>query len=216
MPGDKASEFPARIEKTKVILAEGADTYYFMFWAYQEFGASGIQVFDFRGVSNLRTYLKTFREIDGFANVESLIIARDAETDAGAALASVRAALADANLPAPAEAFTFADGKPRTAVMIFPGFDREGKDKQLANGMLEDLCLATVANDKLMQCVDDFLTCSTDVGEQLTHPKKSRLHAYLAGKNDFAGLKLGEATRAKAWNLAHKAVLPFKQLIQSM
>jgi hypothetical protein len=54
------------------------------------------------------------------------------------------------------------------------------------------------------------------IGESAQPPKninKSRLHAYLAGKVAFAGMKLGEATQSKAWDLDHESLSPFRETI---
>lgn len=209
------------IRESRVILAEGADAYFFLIWAYQEFGAKGIEVRDFGGNEQLRIRLRTFVNTPRFDQVQSLVIARDAETDGDAAFRRVAAALRAANLPVPTQPFEFCApdvGKPRTAVMIFPGFDADPLDsKHLAPGTLEDLCLGTLSKlDPILSCVDEYLECVRNQAKATPHPTKSRLHAYLAGRSEFAGLKLGEATKAKAWNLNHPSLAPFRRIIGEM
>ncbi len=60
--------------------------------------------------------------------------------------------------------------------------------------MLEDLCLAAVADDPAMSCVDEYFKC---LGQQQILQKefaipKARLHAFLASR-ERPGLRLGEA-----------------------
>jgi hypothetical protein len=210
-------EPPKSIKTPKVIAAEGADAMWFFVWAYQAFGAEDIQVLDFGGITDLKTYLATLRETPGFEQMKSLVVARDAETDAAAALSSVRDSLKDAGFPVPRQPFSFSEGRPRTAVLLFPGFVKSGVSKRkLVDGTLEDLCLSTVADDPLMTCVSELVQCARNVGEAVKYERKVRLHGYLAAKGELAGLKLGEATKAGAWDLEHPAMEPFKKVILSM
>ncbi len=211
---------PKPLQENRVILAEGADAYFFLIWAYQAFGAEGIEVRDFGGNEELRLYLQALKLDPNFENLRTLVVARDAEADAEAALRSVAGALADAGLPSPDEPFSFTTGAPgqlRAAIMIFPGHDASNDESRLANGTLEDLCLGTIApSDPTLACLEDYMACVSRLPNAPVHPKKARLHAYLAGKNDYAGLKLGEATRAKAWDLDHESLAPIKETILAM
>ena len=209
---------PEQIEESKVILAEGADAYWFLIWAYQAYGADGIEVRDFGGITELRDAIRALVLTPGFDQVRTLVVARDAELDADAAMMSVTSALADVGLPQPTKPFTFESGteeQPRTAIMIFPGFESAGSEGRALT--LEDLCLATVPDsDPVLSCVDEYLECVRARAGDPPDATKSRLHAYLSGKAGFAGLKLGEATKAKAWDLEHEALSPFKSIIQQM
>lgn len=60
--------------------------------------------------------------------------------------------------------------------------------------MLEDLCLASVADDPAMRCVDKYFRCLEEqnlVQKEIAIPK-ARLHAFLASR-ERPGLRLGEA-----------------------
>jgi len=207
---------PIEIKQTRLILAEGADAYYFMIWAYQAYGRTDIQVLDFGGIDDLRRFLSTLRLTDNFESVETILIARDAETDPRAAIASVRDTLLQAGLARPETPFSFTDTIPKVGFVLFPGFeDREGTRTYL-NGTLEDLCLSTVASDPLMPCVDTYLDCASNAGEDMRHRHKSRLHTYLSGKHGHAGKRLSEAARHGAFDWEHPRLLPFKQAIIEM
>ena len=213
---------PEQIEESKVILAEGADACWFLIWAYQAYHVTGIRVFDFGGIKEFSAFISAFVKTPGFDQVDSLVVARDAENDAEGAMASIANALAHAGLPKPTEPFTFASGaeeQPRTAIMIFPGFASPGSDRRdLTNGTLEDLCLRTLPDsDSVLSCVDEYLKCVRKILGETPDATKSRLHAYLSGKARLAGLKLGEATnRGKVWDLQHEALSPFKTVIEQM
>ena len=210
-------EPPGKIERPSVVLAEGADAFWFFVWACKAWQLSEIQVVDFGGVKELRPFLRNLRGgVPGSAEIASLVVVRDAEVDACGALQSVRDALEHAGFAVPARAFELTGDKPRTAVIILPGFGDSMDSSDLWGGTLEDLCLATVPKDPVLKCVNGFLDCAKDAGELLTHPKKAALHAYLAAKDDYAGLKLGEATRKGAWKLDHSALDRVRTTLQNM
>ena len=60
--------------------------------------------------------------------------------------------------------------------------------------MLEDLCLAAVADDPAMRCVDEYFSCLEDqsISQRESAIPKARLHAFLASR-ERPGLRLGEA-----------------------
>ena len=213
---------PEPIRESKVILAEGVDAKLFLTSACRAYGADGIEVRDFGGNAQLRPAIRALKLTTGFGQVRCLVVARDAESNADAAMDSVADALAHVGLPRPTEPFSFASGtdeeQPRTAIMIFPGSEAaDGERWVLKNGTLEDLCLATVPDsDAVLTCVDEYLKCVRKIPGDPPDATKSRLHAYLSGKAGLAGLKLGEVTKAKAWDLEHPALTPFKSIIQHM
>ncbi|MDY7009543.1 MAG: DUF3226 domain-containing protein, partial [Planctomycetota bacterium] len=127
------------------------------------------------------------------------------------AIASVKHALAKAELPVPNGPFEIAEGNPKTALVLFPGLDDSGN--LIQTGTLEDLCLTTVENQPMLDCVDAFLSCCKDVGADMRHRHKMKLHTYLAGHDKFVGKKIGEAAQAGAWDWDHSRMKPFKQLL---
>jgi hypothetical protein len=165
---------------------------------------------DFGGIKELTNFLLLLANDGSYDNVETIVIVRDAETDTKAATDSIQRSMELANMPVPQKPFEYTqDSFVKTAIMIFPGPEYE-------NGRLEDLCLLTVQIDPLLECVDDYLECAKDKGEPLPRIHKSKLHCFLAGKNDYAGLPIGLASREKAWNFDHPTLEPFKRIIQEM
>jgi hypothetical protein len=208
---------PVEIKETKLLLVEGADAYYFFIWACQAFGANGIQVLDFGGIKNLGQFLKQLPLLSGYENVESIVIGRDAEQNPEAAVKSVSGALKKARLPVPAKPFEFLSSAPRVAFMLFPGFviNEAGKER-LSAGTLEDLCLEIIEDPVTLGCVDHYVDCLLDSGQDVKHLHKTKVHAYLAGKSDFVGLKIGEAARVGAWNWNHSKLELFRGIITGM
>ena len=86
----------------------------------------------------------------------------------------------------------------------------------LSAGTLGDLCLEIVKDNTIFECVDQYLECLRSKGRKITRPHKTKLHSYLAGENDFVGLKVGEAFKARAWNWNHVRLKPFKDVLSAM
>ena len=215
MPISEPLGNPSAIERSKVIVAEGKDACLFLLWSFDAWGIDDIQLINFFGNHQLRKLLPSLKgPLPGSGSIQSLVVARDAEDNAAAAVDSATDALKAVGFDSPPGPFCLTEGRPRTAVIVFPGFQRDGTT--LAPGTLEDLCLATVVSDPLMECVEEYIDCARQNGEPLRHERKTRLHAFLAAKADYAGLKLGEATKAGAWNLEHAALRPFKRIIRAI
>lgn len=206
-----------QIDEEKLLLAEGVDVHRFLIYACRAYQRSDIQVISFGGNSELRTFLEVLKNLEGFSQVKALVIARDAETNVTSAIESVKSALGNIELPIPSEPFQFQqEGNTKTAFMLFPGLDG---NNHCQTGTIEDLCLATISEDPLLNCVNAFLECAKqnqEGDEKLKHQWKSRLYAYLAGKDDHAGKKLSQAAKNNVWNWEHDAMLPFQRIIQEM
>jgi hypothetical protein len=206
-----------QIDKEKLLLAEGADVHRFLIYACKAYRKSDIQVISFGGNSELRTFLEALTNLEDFSKVKTLVVARDAETNVTSAVDSVKSALENIELPVPSEPFQFQQGdSTKAAFMLFPGPDR---NNQCQTGTIEDLCLATISKDPLLSCVDAFLECAKqnqEGNEKLKHQWKSRLYAYLAGKDDHAGKRLSQAAKDNVWDWEHELMSPFQRIIQEM
>ncbi|MEK6725696.1 MAG: DUF3226 domain-containing protein [Deltaproteobacteria bacterium] len=208
---------PIQITEKKLILTEGRDTYYFCIWAYQAFNTTGIQVLDFGGIKDLNIYLKNLTLLSGYENIETIVIVRDAEIDSRAAVNSITSALKNANLSVPGKPCEFAGNAPKVAYVVFPGFTEDAEGNQsLLDGTLEDLCLELVKEDEIFECVNQYIQCLESKRQDVRRLHKTKLHTYLAGKNNFVGLKIGEAARVGAWDWNHVKLEPFKQVILGM
>jgi hypothetical protein len=206
-----------KIEKEKILLAEGADAYYFFIWACQAFDASDIQVMDFGGIDNLGPYLKTLKEISGYEDVKTIAIVRDAESNPDGAVKSIKNALKNNGFSVPGEPFVFTECSPRVAFMILPGFESDSRDRAvLSKGTLEDLCLWMTENDPIRECVTLYIDCLKGKNIKIARPHKTSLHSYLSGRNDFVGLKIGEAAKAGAWDWNHPKLSIFGETIKKM
>jgi len=167
-------------------------------------------VMDFGGINELTNFIKLLANDESYDNIDTIVIARDAEKDAKAAKNSIQTSMTEAEIPVPVKSFEYATNATlKTAFMIFPG----PKQK---NGTLEDLCLSTVQNDPLLECVNDYLECVKAKGENLPRIHKNKLHCFIAGKDESVGKPIGLAFKAKVWPPEHPALKPFKRIIKEM
>lgn len=206
-----------QIDEEKLLLAEGVDVHRFLIYACKTYGKTDVQVINFGGITELNLFLKTLVIMGDFSKVKTVVIARDAETNVTSAIDSVKSAFNNADLPIPPMPFEYSSvNSVKTAFMLFPGPDQHD---QCQKGTLEHLCLATVDGDPLLKCVDTFLKCAHENQEnndKLRQPWKSKLYAYLAGKDSHAGKRLSQAAKDKVWDWNHSAMTPFKKIIQDM
>ena len=217
MPSTETRLNQDEILVSRVLIVEGEDSLYFWARACKIFTQNPIQVFFFQGNGNLRRFLKTFAARAEFGIVESLAIIRDAETDPQAAIDSIKSSLQNANLPVPDSPFTFAEGTPRTAFLLQPGFATDAAGNRVyLTGTLEDLCLMTVEGDPCLNCVAQYIECIEGLNEPMRWRHKMRLHAFLAGKDSYVGAKIGEAAHQGAWEWNHVALESYRSLLAAM
>ena len=172
-----------------MLLVEGNDTLKFFEAALEKMNSTGIQILDFGGVNDLASYLGTLKMNSGFIQLaKSIAIVRDAESDAKAAFDSVRGSLQRVKLPVPRRPGVAVDGPPRVNVLILPDNTNPG--------MLEDLCLGSVADAPVISCIDEFFACVQERQGYIPGNKsKAKLRVFLASRKDPTKL-LGNALKA--------------------
>lgn len=205
-------------EGTKhLILCEGKDAEGFLneYLRQTVEQRSAIQVLDFGGNPDLRKSLKLLRVTPGFSNLCSLLIIRDAETNAQAAFDQVRFALKDYHFAMPKTQGEWEEGTPRTCFLLFPKFG-----KQIVPGTLEDLCMSILAEnnvDDVIGRMGTFLnTLQQDGVRDFSHPHKTKLHTYFSITNDFVTKNIGLAAKAGAFNWSHPDLDPLKDCLSKM
>lgn len=192
----------------RLLLGEGKEERVFFTSLLQAIGVPGIQVMSYDGKAKLRDSLNAVKVVSGFANLEVLAVTRDADADADAAFESVKSALVNAGLPCPSSPGGFSFGHPRVGVLILPPGE--------SHGMLEDLCLASVASDAAMPCVDEFMKCVQERASRTSgNPAKARIHAWLASL-ETPDRRLGEAAQAGCWPWDSPAFAPLRAFIQQV
>ncbi|TDJ67934.1 MAG: hypothetical protein E2O38_16860 [Proteobacteria bacterium] len=184
MPGTETLKQP------KQLIVEGKDDKIFFIYFLEHLRVDDIQVQVYEGKDNLGPFLKALLLTPGYDQCEVLGIVRDADDDPQAAFNSARTALQSAGLPEPPAPEMSTGDSPRVSVLILPNGNTAG--------MLESLCYAAVADDPVVPCVDEFLSC---VQERIDGPNplpKAQVGAFLATR-ESPGLQLGHGARKGYW-----------------
>jgi len=147
---------------------------------------------------------------------------RDADDSADNTFQSVIGMLNRHNQPAPkAPGEIICSEDIAAGVFIMPGNSEEG--------MLEDLCLSTVANHPVSVCVDAYISCLHDnlEHEETDMPKdpckyyfpknkaKAKMHAFLAGMNKFIP-SLGIAAKKGYFDFNSEILNDIKVFLQKL
>src|SRR5262249_28759450 len=148
---------PQRLSQPKLLIGEGREEVVFFTAFLKHLDLSDVQIADYGGKYQLRSYLRALQMRSDFAQVVALGVVRDADADAARAFQSVYDALRDTGLAVPGTPGEVAGVNVRVGVWIMPDGDKPG--------MLEDLCLEAVQNDPAMPCVDDYFMCLSHKGQ---------------------------------------------------
>lgn len=183
---------PIQIQEERLLIVEGRSAKEFFAALIRNMGRAGIQVEDFGGIRELQPFLKAVTLTPGFASkVISLGVVRDAEVDAAASFQSVSNALRNAGLTAPTKPLSPEGNNPQVSVLLLPD--------SATSGMLETLCLRSVANDPVMHCVEQYFQCIEQVGVVPSNLHKAQVQAFLASR-PVPGLLLGQAAHRGYWH----------------
>ena len=222
MPRKKKKILSIVIHKKHLILCEGKDEWRFLVRylnspALQEnpFFSEDIEALDFGGNEDLSAYLAALTLIEGFSDIVSLLVIRDAELDAQKAVHQVQSALRANSLEVPAAQGEWTNGTPKTCFLLFPALGTGEYP-----GTLEDLCV-TILDDTIAETpleeIDAFVEhLEQDQKRAFSHRHKTRLHAYFSVNDKFVSMKVGEAADAGAFNWFHPNLDPLKDCLSKM
>lgn len=184
-----------QITKPKLLLGEGIDDENFLRAIVKTVDATDIQVANYGGKNNLRSYLKALALIPGFDELESLGVTRDADGSYSSALQSVQDAIDAQNFMI------------KSVTFILPDCTN--------SGMLEDLCISTLSSGEA-QCIDQYLQCIDTVqGTLPTNLAKAKMYAWLAVQ-EKPEVGLGEAALNGYFDFNHPAFTSLKDFIRTL
>jgi hypothetical protein len=175
------------ISKPKVLAVEGKDDQFFFEALAKFLNLTDIQVVAMQGGFPLKAKIASVKNITTFEKtVSSFGVAIDANTDYKATLGSLKNALSSLGLAVPAGCLTSNGNSPKITIMLVPS--------GATNGMLEDLCLAALQSEPIMECINNYFVCLEKNGKNQRYPSKARIHVYLASLAE-SDLRLGEAAK---------------------
>ncbi len=177
--------------------------------------ANDFQVMDFGGNADLGQFLALLRNMEGYDRVASLLIVRDAERDADAAIREIESALRRQGLTVPEGPHRWRGDRPKVGYLLFPTCAAES-----APGTLEDLCLSILAetdSDAILADIQRFMDrLGADRGRTFPHEFKTKLHTYFSVTDDYVSLKMGESARAGAFDWASESLRPLREFLTEL
>ena len=205
-----------------LILCEGLDEWKFLVSYLNNAALSSwpelsriVQVENFGGNEQLSTKINLWSKAPGFENIKSLVVIRDAETNAAAAVQSINSAFRNAGLPEPKRPGIIEhDASLSTGFLLFPACSTE-----LIDGTLEDLCLSILeeSEPQILHEISLFMNgLSNDGLRTFPHEFKSKLHTYFSVTDDYVSFKIGEAADAGAFDWTSEKLQPLRDFLISM
>jgi len=179
------------IQEKKLLLVEGGDEKNFFQAFLKHLQIFHIQIASVGGKDQFANRFPRVVKVPGFSQLESLAVIRDADQDAQAAFQSVVYFIKKYGLTAPEKAEEFIQAKPSVGIFIMPGSSEQG--------MLEDLCLKTVAKHPAMKCVDQFADCVRQLPAPPKVMAKARAHAFLSAMPKLIE-SVGRAAELSYWD----------------
>lgn len=212
------------IVKHHLILCEGADEFHFLIaWLNSSvlkekdlFWSEEIQVLDFGGNEQLKPYISGLMRAEGFDQVKSILIIRDAEKDVDKAISEISTAIKENDLPLPREIGKWEGAELKVAYLLLPSLDNSP-----CPGTLEDLCANILSEnekpEKVLPMVESLL-CSLEELRLRTfpHKHKSKLHAYFSVTDKYVSAKVGEAAQWGAFDWKNDRLKYLEELLHQI
>ena len=208
-----------RIRAKHLILCEGRDAEEVLITYLNSDALSDVpafsndfQVMDFGGITDLTNFVKTLQNMEGFDQVESLLIIRDAERDSTKAIADIQSTLRKCNLAIPNAPHSWCGCSPKVGYLLFPTCDTS-----VQAGTLEDLCISILSEENSSAILYDIQDFMDDLGNKYNrlypHEFKTKLHTYFSVTDAYVSLKIGESAKAGAFNWNSDKLLPLKNFL---
>ncbi|OQY27913.1 MAG: hypothetical protein B6244_09190 [Candidatus Cloacimonetes bacterium 4572_55] len=211
------------IDKDNLLIVEGKDEIGFFEALLAHINAEDkVQIVPVGGKDQFKNEFPTLLESPNFSRVKSYGIVRDADDNADNTFQSVQGLLRRYDQPIPqASGEIISLNGVATGVFIMPGNSEEG--------MLENLCLKTVDDHPVSDCVDKYIDClhKTLEHREKNTPKdpntyyfpkneaKVKMYAFLAGMNTYIP-SLGIAAKKGYFNLNSEILDDIKAFLQKL
>ena len=192
-----------KIQSHQLLAVEGKDECYFFEALLKYLQIEAVQLLDIGGKDQFSEKFQALYNMEKFETLKVIGFVRDAETNlAGNAFESIGSLLKKYELPVPSLPGSITSRSVptliTTGIFIMPDNNK--------TGMLESLCLQTIAATDRSQCIETFVTCfqsclTPEEREKYKEPK-SRVLAYLATKPPIVN-SLGLAAQKGYWDFGH-------------
>jgi hypothetical protein len=206
----KSDGTESAIFQKKLLLVEGKDEAVFVNTLLKELGISDVQIKDMGGKDKFPRNILGLPTTTGFEEVYILGILRDAEDKpARSTFDSVCSDLKRVDLPLPQALTHFSDTKPSIGIFVMPDNRREG--------MLEDLCLESLANTDKITHTDNFFN-KANVTNSAKDFSKRRVQAWLsiAHNEEYLQREVGRAAETGFWDFTHPCFADLKAFLEQL
>lgn len=196
------------IERPIQLLVEGGDQRGFFEALMVHLSRTDIQVQDYGGVNEFRSFLSGFVKARGFEAVTSIGVVRDAESNAQGAFQSIQDSLRRAGLDAPENPGERTAGVPDVTVLILPDRARPG--------MLETVLWEAITDPAERRCVEEFLeSMARSAGVLASNVEKASIHAWLATRPK-PNVSVGVAAKVGYWDLDHERLDQVREFLSGL
>lgn len=196
------------------LLVEGKDEIGFFGAILKQMGVTdAVWIGDVGGKDQFPAKLPAALNIPGFRqNCRAYAIIRDADLSADASFDSIKGLLAKFSQPVPSQRGIFTVGTvPRVGVYIMPGNSE--------TGMLESLCMQSVADHAIIPCIDAFMQCVEVVAGPPSNPHKFRAKSFLAARSSADAKdcpSVGIAAQRGYWSLDHACMTDLRNFLRQL
>ncbi len=116
-----------------------------------------MQIINTEGKEKFKREFKFISKMENFSNVNIIGIILDGDNSVENTFNSICDVINNCNYHPPKKLNEFSNNNPKIGIYVMPN------NKE--NGMLEDLCLKTVENNPLINCVNDCINCANKLYE---------------------------------------------------
>lgn len=208
-----------KIRKQHLILCEGRDAEEFLIAYLNSDALSDIpsfsndfQVMDFGGNENLSNYIELLKNMEGFEQVKTILIIRDAERNATTSMKQIQSNLQKNGIPVPETTYCWQGETLKVGFLLFPTCN-----STVQVGTLEDLCLSILKENNNQVIIHEIIAfmknLENNYNRTFPHEFKTKLHSYFSITDDFVSMKIGEAARAQAFDWNHENLIPIKNFL---
>lgn len=221
MNASSNSPWAIRPDARHLILCEGNDDYgflnsYIQSSAFAENDMHEVQVMKVDGIPKMRSALLALCNSDGFSQLQSLLLIRDADTNVRSARDNIKGTFSEANLPVPEAEYLWADnGKIKTGFLLMPSCSDHSE-----TGALEDLCWSILSEKhgtSICEEVGEFIH-SLEMSEKRCFPHKSKalVHTYFSATDALIAASIGRAADSGAFDWESPVLQPLHDFLTSM
>ncbi len=195
-----------KIETSKLLLVEGNDEYWFFIQLLQFLGFNrnvpyDLQVMDIAGGTKFKNSLSLLVKFPDFDKLKTVGFIRDAEKNNALSAYQSISSMIEKSLPAfplPEIGSVKTENGFSTGIFIMPNNKNAG--------MLEDLCMESLASEPLYKDVEDYVSKAASFMSETNQKKynthKAKVQTYLAGQTEIVS-SIANAAKKNMWNFSN-------------